>query len=63
MGNPNPKCKFTTDYPKKVAKKAVAVKLPIEVDEFVRSLPNRTDWLRQAIVAQFEKEMEQQRNS
>ncbi len=37
--------------------KPVAVALPIEIDLFVRSLPNRSEWLRQAIAEKYEKEM------
>ena len=58
MANPKPKCKFPS--PKDVtvvARKPVAVKLPPEIDEFVRSLPNRTEWLRNAIAAQYERDM------
>lgn len=60
MANPKPKCKFPS--PKDVtvvARKPVAVKLPPEIDEFVRSLPNKTEWLRQAIAAQYERDMQQ----
>ena len=60
MANPKPKCKFPS--PKDVtvvARKPVAVKLPPEIDEFVRSLPNRTEWLRNAIAAQYERDMQQ----
>jgi hypothetical protein len=31
-----------------------------QVDDFVRSLPNRNEWLRKAITAQYERDMQQQ---
>lgn len=33
-----------------LAERVTAVRLPVDIDEFVRSLPNRTEWLRQVIV-------------
>lgn len=43
-----------------MASKPVSVMLPVEIDEYVRSLPNRAEWLRQAIAAQVERERQQQ---
>jgi hypothetical protein len=34
----------------------VSVKLPPEIDEIVKLLPNRSDYLRKAIVAQLERD-------
>lgn len=42
--------------PEKVAKQAIAVKLPLDLDEYVRSLPNRAEWLREAIALHMERE-------
>ncbi len=42
-----------------LADKPVSVKLPIDLDKWVRSLPNRTEWLRNAIAAQYERDMQQ----
>ena len=42
---------------KPMARKPVSVLLPIELDEFVRSQPNRTQWLREAIVEKYEREV------
>lgn len=36
--------------------KPVAVALPVEVDEWVRSLPNRSEWLRQVITDAYQRE-------
>lgn len=58
MGNPNPKFKFKSEYEGQVAEKPVSVKLPVEVDQFVRSLPNRTEWLRRVIVEAVEREQQ-----
>lgn len=41
----------------------VAVRVEADLYEFVRSLPNRTEWLRQAIAAQAKRDMEQQKNA
>lgn len=41
-----------------VASKPVAVKLPISIDEFVRSLPNKSEWLRKVIAEAAKAEME-----
>ncbi len=62
MSNPNPKYKFRNDQVGEVARRSISVKLPPEVDAFVRSLPNRAEWLRQAIAAQVERDLQQERN-
>lgn len=59
-GNPNPKHKLTPVYDEPVADSPVSVKLPISLDEYVRSLPNRTEWLRAAIATQAAKDLQQQ---
>jgi hypothetical protein len=41
-----------------VAEQPVSVKLPVSLDEYVRSLPNRTEWLRQAIAEKLEREQQ-----
>ena len=38
----------------------VSVKLPPELDKYVRSLPNRNQWMIAAIAAQVEREISQQ---
>ena len=35
--------------------KPVSVMLPPEVDEWVRSFPNRSEWIRQLIVSEYER--------
>lgn len=40
--------------------KPVAVALPPEVDAWVRSLPNRSQWLRNAIAKAYQEELENQ---
>ncbi|OWY63581.1 hypothetical protein B7486_52310 [cyanobacterium TDX16] len=56
----NPETYYKSNYSGAIAKKAVAVKLPVELDEFVRSLPNQSDWLRNAIVEAYMREQQQQ---
>ncbi len=58
-GNPNPKNKFTQVYDEPVASRSVSVKLPLDIDAYVRSLPNRTEWLRKAIAAQVERDKQE----
>jgi hypothetical protein len=56
-GNPNPKQKFTPVIGNEaMAKIPLAIRVPVEIDEYVRSLPNRTDWLRQAIAEKIQRE-------
>ncbi len=62
MGNPNPKYKFKNDQVGEVARRPISVKLPPDLDAFVRSLPNRAEWLRQAITDKVEKDLRQQTN-
>ena len=46
-----------------MSRKPVGVALPVEVDKFVRNLPNRADWLRKAIVDAYMKEVKKSENS
>ena len=43
-----------------LSRSPVSVKLPPELDSYVRSLPNRNQWLIAAIAAQIERESSQQ---
>lgn len=62
MANPNPVCKFEQKYKDReaLAKKPVAVRLSVELDTYVRSQPEPTEWLRKAIKAQVEREIKAQ---
>lgn len=42
-----------------MAEKPLSVRVNAEVDAWVRSLPNRTEWLREAIEAKYEREKQQ----
>lgn len=56
-GNPNPKQKLKPWYgDKAMAKTPLAIRVPVEVDEFVRALPNKTEWLRRVIQEAVERE-------
>lgn len=59
MPNPSPKFKLKQLYDKPVAEYPVAVKLPVDLDAFVRSLPNRAEWLREAVAEKYEREQKQ----
>lgn len=52
----NERTRFVSNSAVPLAKKPVAVMLPIVVDEYVRSLPNRTEWLRRVICEAVERE-------
>lgn len=43
-----------------MAEKPLSVRVDAELDAWVRSLPNRTQWLRKAIADAYEKEVESQ---
>ena len=47
---------FKPSGKKAFARKPVSVLLPPETDEYVRSLSNRTEWLREAIAEKVERE-------
>lgn len=52
------KVRFKPAYGKTaLSRKPVSVLLPHELDEFVRSLPNRTEWLRDAIAEKYQREI------
>lgn len=51
------KAQFKAISDRNMSSKPVAVALPTEVDEWVRSLPNRSEWLRKAIVDAYEREI------
>jgi hypothetical protein len=57
MSNLNPKCKFKTNSPTPIAEKPISVKLAKNLDAYVRSLPDRTEWLRKAIARQVEEDL------
>jgi hypothetical protein len=58
MANPNPVCKFQPKNKEALAKKPVAVRLTKDLDAYVRSQPDPTEWLRKAIAAQVERDMQ-----
>lgn len=63
MANPNPKYKYTTLYEEPMSEQPLTVRVPMSQDQYVRSLPNRTEWLRRAIAEAYERDMQQQRNT
>lgn len=56
MANPNPTHKYKPLYGKPLADQMTSVRLPTDLHEWVRSLPNRADWLRKAIAEAYERE-------
>jgi hypothetical protein len=55
-GNPNPKHKYTSPYSEPMSDRTIGVRLPLRLDAQVRSLPNRTEWLRRVIEEALERE-------
>lgn len=53
----NPETYFKSGCQGQIAKKSIGVKLPVELDEFVRSLPNKSEWVREAIAEKYEREV------
>ena len=41
------------------AEKPLSVRVPQDIDEYVRSLPNRSQWLEEAITEKARKEMQE----
>lgn len=62
MSNPRPTYKYPKRSNVELAPRMTGVRLPIEMDEYVHSLPNKSEWLRQAIAAAIEKDMEQKQS-
>lgn len=53
-GNPQSFVKYKLP----LAARVTGVRLPVELDEFVHSLPDKTTWLREAIAEKYEREKE-----
>lgn len=56
-GNPHPKHKYTSFNSEPMSERPIAVRLPIRLEDYVRSLPDRTEWLRKAIARQVEEDL------
>ncbi len=39
-----------------MAESPISVRLPVYLDGYVRSLPDRTDWLREAVLEKWQRE-------
>ncbi|AFY74279.1 hypothetical protein Syn7502_02274 [Synechococcus sp. PCC 7502] len=62
MGNPHPKnnLQYVTrqdDTTDKLSPLTLGARLPLEIDALVRSLPNRSAWLRRVITEAAKKEL------
>lgn len=49
--------RFESPYEKPMAERPLSVRVEVDVDTYVRSLSNRTEWLRQAIVEKYERDL------
>ena len=56
MANPNPRFKLKSTSLEPLAESPIAVRLSVDLDKAVRSLPNRTEWLREAIAEKLERD-------
>jgi hypothetical protein len=63
MPNPNPKqseefltYQFKSEAGEELAKAALCVKLPIEIDAIVRPMANRSEFMRQAILEKLQRD-------
>lgn len=52
--------RFSSPYEEQMAEKPISVRLPVNLDKKVRSLPNRTEWLRRVIAEAVERENEKE---
>jgi hypothetical protein len=71
-GNPNPvitpefkaqQFKPQGEVIGQLSNKAIGIKLPVEIDQVVRSLPNKAAWLRQVITEAAQRELMQDSES
>ncbi len=61
-GNKNPRTEFLQPFTtegkhKGLSRSPVSVKLPPDLDEYVRSLPNRNQWLIDAVLDKMAKDI------
>lgn len=59
MANHNPKYKYTSLYDEPMSEQPLAVRVPLSQDKYVRSLPNKTEWLRQAIAEKYARDLQE----
>ncbi len=53
----NPEAMAKPLYGEPMANKSFCLKLPIELDQFLRSLPNKAEWVREAIAEKRQREL------
>lgn len=59
MANHTPKYKYTSLYDEPMSEQPLAVRVPLSQDKYVRSLPNKTEWLRQAIAQKYARDLQE----
>lgn len=59
-GNSNPTFKLTSPNPEPMSEQPLTVRVPLSIDSFVRSLPNRNEWLRNVIAKAAAEELKKQ---
>lgn len=57
MANPRPTCKFNRQSEVELAPQMTGVRLPVDLDAYVRSLPNKSEWLREAVAEKRERDV------
>ncbi len=58
----NPKkpiSRFESPYEKPMAEKPLSVRVEVDIDAYVRSLANRTGWLREAIAEKYQRDLQE----
>jgi hypothetical protein len=58
MANPNPTYKYKHLYGEPMSEQSLSIRLPATQDKYVRSLPNRAEWLRRAIAEAYQRDMD-----
>lgn len=54
-----PISRFSSPYEKPMAEKPLSVRVEADIDAYVRSLSNRTEWLREAIAAKYKQDLKE----
>lgn len=55
--------RFESPYEKPMAEKPLSVRVEVDIDAYVRSLPNRTEWLREVIADAYERDIQAQQQN
>lgn len=51
--------RFESPYEKPMAEKPLSVRVEADIDAYIRSLANRTEWLREAIGEKYQRDLKE----